>query len=424
MIYLDHAASTSLRPCARAAIESVWDLGPGNPTGAHTRAQALRACLETGREELASLFCAPGDALDALLSAVSPGQIIFTSGGTEADNTAILTGAARGIVLVSAAEHPAVLVPAIAAGAELIPVDTQGRVDLDAFSMLLRRCAGLGKTAVGLVSVMAANNETGVIQPLAEIGALVAELAPGAIFHSDAVQGFGKMPLDMAAMRLDALSLSGHKIGGPFGIGALVWCPALGPVPLLRGGGQERERRAGTPDAASAAAFGKAARASAQEDWARVGVLRDRLEAGLQREIADLVVHGAGANRLPTHTCVGVPGMAADLAVIACDRAGLAVSAGSSCASGAHHESPVMRAMGVPPDMGSLRFSLGWDTRAEAVEKALDVAVDVVRRVRRSKSSPRLSSGAVTAQPSAPSSVPKSVPTPGNLSADAVGDVL
>lgn len=363
-VYMDHAASTALRPEARAAAATVAADGPANPTGAHRDAQRMRGHLERAREELASRC------------GVAPHRVVFTSGGTESDNTAIAAGAAGGRVLYSAVEHPAVGEPAAGVGGETIPVDVDGVVDLDALEAMLAS----GRT-VGLVSVMAANNETGVLQPVEQIGALVAAAAPGAWFHTDAVQAFTKVPLDVGGARVALVSVSAHKLGGPIGTGALVLADDVEPAPLLRGGGQERGMRSGTPDPAGAAAFAAAVAASAREDWSRVGRLRDRLEAELCGSVDGIVVHGAGASRLPTHTHVGVEAVMADMLVIACDRAGLAVSSGSSCASGALETSGVLAAMGVP-DEGALRLSLGWTSTDDDVDFALDVLVDVVKRLR------------------------------------------
>lgn len=361
-VYLDHAASTALRPETVAAVARVVADGPANPTGAHSDAQRMRAHLEAARESLAELC------------GVAPHRVVFTSGGTESDNHAIRAGAARGRVLYSAVEHPAVAEPARAAGGEEIRVDASGVVDLDALEHLLST-----RGPVGIVSVMAANNETGVVQPLAEVGALVRDVAPDAWFHTDAVQAFTKVGAGFGGAGL--VSITGHKLGGPIGTGALVLGDDVEPEPLLVGGGQERGMRAGTPDPAGAAAFAAAACASAREDWTQVGALRDRLEAALLASVDGLVVHGAGVPRLPTHCHVGIDGVMADMLVIACDRAGLAVSSGSSCASGAQRSSGVLAAMGVS-DEGALRLSLGWTTTAADVDFAVEVVSDAVKRLR------------------------------------------
>lgn len=365
MHYLDHAASTAMRPEARTAIAAVWAIGPANPTGAHSSAQKARDALENAREQLANTL------------SVRPRQVVFTSGGTESDNWAIRAGAAGGTACCSAIEHPAVAAPVAAAGGITVPVLPSGVIDLDALESLLRS----ESDGIGCVSVMAANNETGVIQPLASVARLVADLAPGALFHTDAVQAFTKEPLDVAGWGLGAVSLSAHKIGGPIGTGALVLAADVDLPPLLLGGGQEKGRRAGTPDAAGAAAFAAAAEAACFWDWDRVRALRDRLELRLRKEIDGLCVYGAEAPRLATHCHVGIEGIMGDMAVIACDRAGLAVSSGSSCASGAQQESGTLAAMGAS-DVGVLRFSLGWTTSEEDIDAASQIVIDVVRNLR------------------------------------------
>ncbi len=364
MIYLDHAASTSLRPEAIAAAELVWQDAPANPTGAHSRAQAVRGYLELARERLAGMCD------------VRPNDVVFTSGGTESDNWAIRAGASRGAVLYSGVEHPAVREPASACEGMAIRVDSDGVVDLDHLEKLLR-----GGPPVGVVSVMSANNETGVIQPLGEISRLIADVSPNTFLHSDAVQSFTKLPLDVGDTGVQAAAVSAHKLGGPIGTGAMITTESLDLEPLLVGGGQERGLRAGTPDPAGAYAFAAAADAAVACDWAPIAGLRDRLEAALLDAIPGLVVYGAGAERLPTHCQVGIEGLPADMAVIACDRAGLAISSGSSCASGATAPSGALAAMGVSGE-GSLRFSLGWTTTAADIDSALDIVVDVVASLR------------------------------------------
>jgi len=362
--YLDHAASTALRPQARAAALAVWDDAPANPTGAHSAAQRMRAHLEDARERLAAVC------------GVAPHRVVFTSGGTESDNTAVAAGARRGRVLFSAVEHPAVAEAARRVGGDEIPVDSEGVVNLSALAALLR-----DGPPVGLVSVMAANNETGVCQPLDDVAGLVVELSPQAWFHSDAVQAFGKSPLWLPSALPSMASISAHKLGGPIGTGALVLGADCDPEPLLVGGGQERGLRAGTPDPAGAAAFAAATQAAAGEDWGRVEALRDRLESSLLEAVDGVVVHGAVVPRLPTHCHVGIEGVMADMLVVACDRAGLCVSSGSSCASGAQKASGVLAAMGIS-DEGALRLSLGWSSTDADVDFALDVLTTVVGRLR------------------------------------------
>lgn len=373
MLYLDHAATTTLRPEARRAVDAAYDLPTGNPTGAHRNARGQRALLEDARERLAAGV------------GVRVGDVVFTSGGTEADVWAV-QGAPAGARIRSAVEHPAVAEPVDARGGLVVAVDDRGVLDLDALEDLVRqRAAGEG---VGVVSVMTANNETGVVQPVTDVIDVVARCAPGALVHTDAVQAFTKIPLAplfahaATAGVAFAASLSAHKVGGPVGVGALVVGPGASPAPLLCGGGQERGRRAGTPSAALAAGFAAAADAAAADDWSAVGALRDRLEAALCDGVDGLVVHGVDAHRLPTHCNVAVPGVDADMLVVACDRAGLQVSSGSSCASGALKPSATLAAMGVDGAGAALRCSLGWDTTTDDVDAAVAIVCDVVARLR------------------------------------------
>jgi cysteine desulfurase len=373
VLYLDHAATTTLRPAARRAVDAAFDLPTGNPTGAHRNARGQRALLEDARERLAALL------------GVRVGDVVFTSGGTEADVWAV-RGAPAGARIRSAVEHPAVAEPVDACGGGVVAVDHSGVVDLDALEDLVRsRAAADG---VGLVSVMSANNETGVVQPVAEVIDVVARCAPGALVHTDAVQAFTKFPLGplfahAAAVGVAfAASLSAHKVGGPVGVGALVVGPGTSLTPLLCGGGQERGRRAGTPPVALAAGFAAAADDATADDWGAVAARRDRLEAALCAGIDGLVVHGADARRLPTHCNVAVPGVDADMLVVACDRAGVQISSGSSCASGALKPSATLAAMGAADDGAALRCSLGWDTTDDDVRHAATTICDVVARLR------------------------------------------
>ncbi len=398
MIYLDHAASTTMRQEAIAAMQQVWADSPANPTGAHGPAQTMRTHLELAREQISRLC------------GVKPSAVVFTSGGTESDNWAISAGARRGRVLYSAIEHAAVVEPAIRAGGESIPVDANGVVDLIALKARLRQLSEEG-VPVGVVSVMAANNETGVIQPLLQIGRMVRKLAPGALFHSDAVQAFSKVPLDIPALGLGAVSISAHKLGGPIGTGALVLGPEVELHPLLVGGGQEQGRRAGTPDPAGAAGFAAAAAILCPTDWEPIRQRRDRLEATLKSEIEGLVVHSADVDRLPTHCHVGIPGLAADIAVIACDRAGLALSSGSSCSSGAQKASGVMSAMGFS-DQGALRFSLGWTTTDDDIDRALEIVTDVVSKLRKPRDRPPAPSSRVCSHSPPPHRHPEGAQRP------------
>ena len=350
-IYLDHNATAPLRPEAAAALCRALEV-TGNASSVHGYGRRARALIEDARERLAAFVGA------------RPAELIFTSGGTEANNMA-LRGLAAGRILVSAGEHDSVLnaVP----GATRIPLGADGLVDLDALRELLAE-----GPEPALVSVMLANNETGVIQPMARIVALARE--GGALVHSDAVQAAGKIPLDFATLGVDLLSLSAHKLGGPPGVGALVIAEGARCDPLLRGGGQERRRRAGTENLPGIAGFAAAAAAAELDRFAALASLRDELERRLRAAAPEVKVYGAGSPRLPNTSCFGLPGLAAETQVMALDLAGVAVSAGAACSSGKVAPSHVLRAMGVDEaEAGAaIRVSLGWDSRAEDIERFLE----------------------------------------------------
>lgn len=368
--YLDHNATAPLRPEARSAVLAVLD-APGNASSVHAEGRAARARLEQARSEVAALCGAPRAA------------VVFTSGATEANALALtphLDIAGKSVtcdvLLMSAVEHPSVLrghrFPEEAA--EVLPVDAAGMLRLDKLEDALVRHAAAGRTA--LVSLQAANNETGVLQPVAEAARIAARF--GAVIHCDAVQAAGRIPLHMADLGIDFLTLSSHKLGGPQGAGALV---ARHPdtrarVPLVAGGGQERGRRGGTENGAAIAGFAAAA-AAARSDLAgeslRLSVLREALEAGLRARFPDAAVAGAEAPRLPNTTCVIFPGIKAETLVISLDLSHLSVSAGSACSSGKVAASHVLTAMGLPAEQagGAIRLSLGWSSTAEDVECAL-----------------------------------------------------
>jgi cysteine desulfurase len=366
--YLDYNATAPVRPAVAEAVARALML-PGNPSSIHQEGRAARAALETARGDVAAL-------VNAL-----PEQVIFTSGGTEAANAA-LSGALRRRgepsptrLLYSATEHPCV-----AAGhrfpdaaVEVLPVTDDGLVDL---AVLAARLATLADETL-LVSVHAANNETGAVQPLAEIVGL-ARSHGRTLVHSDAVQAAGKIPLDMAALGLDALTLSGHKFAAPKGVGALVLAEGVTlESAFLRGGGQERRQRCGTECLPAIVGMGAAARIAREalgQEAARLSVLRDRIEAGVRALAPDAVVFAAGAPRLPNTLSVSVPGLDAPAALIALDLAGVAVSSGSACSSGKVARSATLAAMGVDADLagGALRVSLGWNTVDEEVACFLD----------------------------------------------------
>lgn len=362
-VYLDHNATTPVRPEAAGAMAAALAM-PGNPSSVHSFGRAARRLLEEAREAVAAL------------AGAAPAEVVFTGGGTEANNLA-LRGCGRPIVLVSAIEHDSVF--AAVPSAVAIPVDGDGVVDGDALAVLL---AGVAE-GTAIVSVMLANNETGVIQPVATI----AEIARrhGALVHCDAIQAAGKVPLDMGALGVDLLTVSAHKIGGPQGVGALIVGNGTRIEPLLRGGGQEHRRRAGTENLPGAAGFGAAARTAAQRlaSFAGLAIWRDRLEAALRAIEPDLTVFGSAVPRLPNTSCLAVPDMASETQVMALDLAGIAVSAGSACSSGKVGPSRVLAAMGggALADK-AIRVSFGWTSEEADVEWFLTAWTAMRERVR------------------------------------------
>lgn len=361
--YFDWNATAPLREEARAALAEALSL-PGNPSSVHAEGRAALRLIERAREQVAALVGA------------RPGDVFFTSSGTEANMLALTPAIElggdkrrRSRLLLSAVEHASVRAggrfPREAL--EELPVDASGRLELAALAAALARWPG------ALVSVMLANNETGVIQPVAE-AATVVHAAQG-VLHVDAVQAAGRIECDIAALGADLMTLSAHKIGGPKGVGALI---RRGehihlPEPLIRGGGQERGLRAGTENVAGIAAFGAAAAAAQRARAAEsrhMLALRNRLEAGLREVTPSAVVFGGEAERLPNTTLFAVPGMKAETAVIAFDLEGIAVSSGAACSSGKVQPSHVLGAMGVaPPLRGAVRVSLGWTTTAADIER-------------------------------------------------------
>ncbi len=332
-VYLDANASEVLRPEARAAMIAALDTG-GNPSSVHGAGRAARRMLEAAREVVAARF---GAAMS---------EVVFTSGGTEANAMAVTGLSAGRRVIVGATEHDAVR--AACPGAEVLPVDSGGRADLDALAHLLAY-------GPALVCLMLANNETGVLHPMAEAAALCR--AHGARLHVDAVQAAGRLDFTLAGLGADSLAISGHKLGGPKGAGALLLSPGTDLAALIAGGGQERGRRGGTP--ALPAIAGLAAALQACPPASLLGALRDRTEAAAVR--AGAVVCGAGP-RLANTTCLGRPGLRADTQVIALDLAGVAVSAGAACSSGKVARSRVLDAMGLGALAGcAIRVSLPWN---------------------------------------------------------------
>jgi cysteine desulfurase len=368
-LYFDWNATAPLREEARAAVLSALNV-LGNPSSVHAEGRAARRLIERAREEVATLV------------ATEPRNVVFTSGGTEANALALTpvpqaTRPAR--LLISAIEHTSVLAGGrfVASQIEKLPVRPTGLVDLDD---LERRLAA--NTESTLVSIMLANNETGVVQPISEIAALVHHA--GATLHVDAVQGPGRIACNINEIGADLLSISGHKIGGPTGTGALIRRDARTPFPnpLIRGGGQERGLRAGTENVAGIAGFGAAAAALAKERLSKaenILRLRQRLESGLKNHSAETVIFGDCVARLPNSTLFAIPGVKAETAVIALDLEGVAVSSGAACSSGKVQASHVLAAMGVPELLarGAIRVSLGSTTSESDVDRFIGAWIKV-----------------------------------------------
>jgi cysteine desulfurase len=362
--YFDWSATAPLRAEARAVMTAALEL-TGNASSVHAEGRAARRLVEEAREQVANLVGAEAK------------NITFTSGATEANMLALTPALEtagekrkRDRLFVSAIEHPSVLsggrFPADAV--EQLPVTRDGIVDLNALRSTIARAER------PLVSVMLANNETGVIQPIPEIAGIV-HTASG-VLHVDAVQAPGRIDCRIETLRADLMTVSAHKLGGPQGVGALI---RRGDIhiaePLIKGGGQERYGRAGTENVAAIAGFGAAAAAAADfADASRMAALRDRLEAGLKAATPQAVIFGANAPRLPNTTLFAVPGVKAETAIIAFDLKGIAVSSGSACSSGKVQASSVLAAMGVEPQLArcAVRVSLGWSSTNVDVERFLE----------------------------------------------------
>jgi cysteine desulfurase len=371
-VYLDWNATAPLRAEARAAALEALD-ACGNPSSVHAEGRAARRLIEAAREKVAAL------------AGAEPRNVIFTSGGTEANMLALspgwespVGGARRDCLVVSAIEHPSVLAGGrfAAQAVEQAGVGPDGRIDL---ARLKRQLEGLAKGGHGrpLVSIMLANNETGVVQPVAQAAQIVH--AAGGLLHVDAVQAAGRIACDINELNADLLTFSGHKIGGPKGAGALIKRDhALHlPDPLVRGGGQERGARAGTENVPGIAGFGAAAeqaQVTLEQSRPRMEALRDRLEAGLKTMMPEAIVFGEAVERLPNTTLFTVPGIKAETGVIALDLDGIAVSSGAACSSGKVQASHVLEAMGVAPALarGAVRLSLGVTTAESEIDRFLD----------------------------------------------------
>ena len=379
-IYLDHAATTPLRPEVRAAMEPYLSAdGFGNPSSLHADGQRAKRALDAARDTLAC-------ALGAQFS-----EITFTSGGTEADNAAlvgVMLARGRGSHLITTQiEHEAVIETArflekLGFSVTYLPVDEQGRV-------APRSVADALTDRTALVSVMHANNEVGTVQPLREIADLVH--AHEAYLHTDAVQTFSQLPVNVHDLGVDLLSVSAHKIYGPKGVGALYVRSGIPIEPLLHGGGQERERRAGTENVPAIAGFGEAVRLLLPEREAvaaRLTLLRDTFLAALRQRIPNMVLNGHPAERLPNNINLSFPGLDAETLLLTLDRAGISASSGSACTSGSIEPSHVLTAMGLPDDRvnSAIRLTLGRDTTRAEVGRAVDILAGIVTRQTPSRS--------------------------------------
>ncbi|KPI01319.1 Cysteine desulfurase [Actinobacteria bacterium OK074] len=382
MAYLDHAATTPMLPEAVEALTARLSVA-GNASSLHASGRRARRAVEEARETLA-------EALSA-----RPSEVVFTSGGTEADNLAVkglywsrrAADPARTRVLASPVEHHAVL-DAVhwlgeheGATVEYLPVDVYGRVHPEALRAAIER----DPDDVALATVMWANNEIGTVMPVRELADVAGEF--GIPLHADAVQAFGQVPVDFAASGLAAMTVSGHKIGGPYGIGALLLGREYSPVPVLHGGGQERQVRSGTLDVPAIAAFAVAGRlAAGQREWfvREIGALRDELVKAVQTAVPDAILGGDPVDRLPANAHFTFPGCEGDSLLLLLDAQGIECSTGSACTAGIAQPSHVLLATGTDPDLarGTLRFSLGHtstEADVEAVAKAIGPAVERAR---------------------------------------------
>ena len=379
MHYLDHAATTPVLPEVTDLMVDILREDFGNPSSVHGYGRRAKELVEDARDRVAAAIGARAD------------EIVFTGGGTEADNLA-LTGAASKLrgngnhIVVTSFEHHAVLDAAAALeryGFEVsrAPVGADGIVDPGAV-------AGLVKSSTILVSVMAVNNEIGTVQNLASIATAVRGVNPNTVIHTDAVQALGNIPVDVHAWGVDLAAFAAHKLGGPKGVGALFVRSGIAVEPLLRGGGQERGLRSGTLNVPGIAGFGLAAEVAAKEvdeKRERLGGLRDRLLDGIRAVVSDVVVNGDMARRVAGNLNVCVPGTDGETLLLLLDRAGIACSSGSACASGALDPSHVLLAIGTPKSLakGSLRFSLGRSSQADDVDAVLAALPEVVAQARR-----------------------------------------
>ena len=371
MLYLDHAATTPMRPGVAEAMEPFLAYRFGNPSGMHGISRRAKDALEDARERVAGVL------------GCRPLEVVFTGGGTESDNLAVkgaaLAGGGRRGVVTVATEHEAVLestnfLERMGCPVKVVGVDPLGRVDLD-------RIGGAVRTDTAVVSVMWANNETGVIHPIAEIAAIVKAANPSTRFHTDAVQAVVSEPVPAAGV--DLLTIAGHKVGGPKGMGVLVVKEGVALEAVVHGGGQELGRRSGTHNVAGAVGLAKAlelAVADRERFRAEVGEARRRFEAAVTDARPDTVVNAPSASRLVQHSHLRIPGIRNETVLIRLDRIGVAASAGSACQSGASSPSHVLTAMGLSPEQGRecLRITFGWTTTAEDGDQAAKAVLEAV----------------------------------------------
>ena len=372
-VYLDHNATAPVRPEARDAVMAALE-AVGNPSSVHGPGRSARARIETARGVIAKKICARAE------------DLVFTSGGTEANNLGLRAGIAAGAtrVIVSAIEHDAVGAAAQALGVpcEIWPVLKTGQADIDWLKDRLQRTETEGETPI-LFALMAANNETGVIQPYAEAGRMIREA--GHLYHIDAVQMLGKAGFDFAGSFAHFAAFSSHKLGGPQGVGALAVACEAGVAPQLIGGGQEKNRRAGTENVAGIAGFGAAAAvAGGAEELSQIRALRDELQARLKAGAPEITIWGEDTERLDNTLCLSAPCWPSEIQVIALDLNGFAVSAGSACSSGKVRKSKVLEAMGASAAdaESALRISLGWTTTRDDIEAFANAWLNEYARLR------------------------------------------
>jgi cysteine desulfurase len=382
-VYLDHAATTPVRPEVFEAMQPFFGPRFGNPSSTHRWGREARAALDEARERVARCLGANSD------------EVCFTSGGTEGDNLAVLgpwralRERGRRAVVCSPIEHKAVLAAvhqAAREGAEerMLRVSPDGLVDRASFDAAVR-------DDVALCTVMWVNNEIGTVQPIAELARLAKER--GAVFHTDAVQAFGKIPIDTATVPVDLLTMSGHKIGAPKGIGAIYIRRGTPLEPLMHGGAQDRGRRPGTENVAAAVGLARAAELAVserEEECNRLAAMRDRLQQALVERIPDAVVHGLHAPRAPHILNISVPGTDSESLLMALDMAGVAASSGSACQSGSVSPSHVLSAIGVAPDLATaaIRMSLGALTSETCIGRVAELFPALIHKARRLSGAP------------------------------------